>query len=82
MTIKELRIRIDDANQILEDALELIDKTMEEETLIKNSTLIALKISIEQVQEILDEVFYETQDIEATIIRVIKSMKEALADNS
>lgn len=80
MTIKELRIRIDDANQILEDALELIDKTMEEETLIKNSTLIALKISIEQVQEILDEVFYETQDIEATIIRVIKSMEEALAD--
>jgi len=82
MTIKELRIRIDDANILLEDALELIDKTMEEETLIKNSTLIALKISIEQVQEILDEVFYETQDIEATIIRVIKSMKEALADNS
>jgi len=81
MTIKELRTRIDNASQILEDASELIDKTMEEDD-IDEDTLMTLKVDIEQAQEILDEVFYEAQDIEATIIRVIKSMKEALANNT
>lgn len=78
MTIKELRTRIDDASQLLEDASELIDKTMEDSD---NDTLITLKVNIEQAQEILDEVFYEAQDIEATIVGVIESMKEALAGN-
>ncbi len=78
MTIKELRTRVDDASQLLEDASELIDKTMEDSD---NGTLITLKVNIEQAQEILDEVFYEAQDIEATIVGVIESMKEALAGN-
>ena len=78
MTIKELRTRIDDASQLLEDASELIDKTMEDSD---NDTLITLKVNIEQAQEILDEVFYEAQDIEATIVGVIESMREALAGN-
>jgi len=78
MTIKELRARVDGASQLLEDASELIDKTMEDSD---NDTLITLKVNIEQAQEILDEVFYEAQDIEATIVGVIESMKEALAGN-
>lgn len=81
MTIKELRARIDDASQILEDASELIDKTMEEDD-IDEDTLITLKINIEQAQEILDEIFYEAQDIEATIIRVIKLLEEVMAGNA
>ncbi len=78
MTIKELRARVDGASQLLEYASELIDKTMEDSD---NDTLITLKVNIEQAQEILDEVFYEAQDIEATIVGVIESMKEALAGN-
>ena len=78
MTIKELRARVDGASQLLEYASELIDKTMEDSD---NDTLITLKVNIEQAQEILDEVFYEAQDIEATIVGVIESMNEALAGN-
>ena len=78
MTIKELRARVDGASQLLEYASELIDKTMEDSD---NGTLVTLKVNIEQAQEILDEVFYEAQDIEATIVGVIESMREALAGN-
>ena len=78
MTIKELRARVDGASQLLEYASELIDKTMEDS---ENEVLMTLKFNIEQAQEILDEVFYEAQDIEATIVGVIESMNEALAGN-
>jgi len=78
MTIKELRTRVDDASQLLEDASELIDKTMEDSD---NDTLITLKVNIEQAQEILDEIFYEARDIEVTITRVIRLIKEVLAGN-
>jgi hypothetical protein len=78
MTIKELRGKLDNASMLLEDAAELIDKTMEDS---ENEVLMTLKFNIEQAQEILDEVFYEAQDIEATIVGVIESMKEALAGN-
>ena len=78
MTIKELRTRIDNASQLLEDASELIDKTMEDSD---NGTLVTLKVNIEQAQDILDEIFYEARDIEVTIVGVIESMREALAGN-
>jgi formylmethanofuran dehydrogenase subunit E len=78
MTIKELRGKLDNASMLLEDAAELIDKTMEDS---ENEVLMTLKFNIEQAQEILDEVFYEAQDIEATIVGVIESMNEALAGN-
>lgn len=78
MTIKELRGKLDNASMLLENASELIDKTMEDS---ENEVLMTLKFNIEQAQEILDEVFYEAQDIEATIVGVIESMNEALAGN-
>ena len=79
MTIKELRTKIDNANILLEDASELIDKTMED---FKSENLMTLKSNIEQAQDILDEIFYEARDIEVTITRVIRLIKEVLADNS
>lgn len=79
MTIKELRTKIDNANILLEDVSELIDKTMED---FKSENLMTLKSNIEQAQDILDEIFYEARDIEVTITRVIRLIKEVLADNS
>lgn len=79
MTIKELRTKIDNANILLEDVSELIDKTMED---FKSENLMTLKSNIEQAQDILDEIFYEARDIEVTITRVIRLIKEVLANNS
>jgi len=79
MTIKELRTKIDNANILLEDVSELIDKTMED---FKSENLMTLKSNIEQAQDILDEIFYEARDIEVTITRVIRLIKEVLAYNS
>lgn len=79
MTIKELRTKIDNANILLEDASELINTTMED---FKSENLMTLKFNIEQAQDILDEIFYEARDIEVTITRVIRLIKEVLADNS
>jgi len=79
MTIKELKTKIDNANILLEDASELINTTMED---FKSENLMTLKSNIEQAQDILDEIFYEARDIEVTITRVIRLIKEVLADNS
>jgi uncharacterized protein YfdQ (DUF2303 family) len=80
MTIKELRGKLDNASMLLEDAAELIEVTPNQET-SENEFLLTLRFTIEQAQEVINDLFYEVQDIDVTINTAINSLKEVLAHN-